>query len=61
MHTSRDREEKMDDSHFVSLNVLIINWKKGSAYVPFENISTFNVYYSDYEHTYYMHDTDIII
>ena len=57
----REKKRKKDGSHFVSLNVLILDWKKISAYVPFENLPTFNVYYSDYNHTYYMHDIDIII
>ena len=43
-------ERKRDSSHFVSLNVLILNWLKCSAYVPLEIIYAFNVYYSDYKH-----------
>ena len=34
MHTSRERKKERD-IHFVSLNNLILNWKKSSAYVPF--------------------------
>ena len=33
IHQGREKKER--DSHFLSLNNLILNWKKGSAYVPF--------------------------
>ena len=39
MHTSRDIEKGCN--HFASLNDWILNWNKGSAYVPF-NISPYS-------------------